>query len=131
MSSKIVIPIAELVERTSSRNRGKEAFENLLKKLSSLAEKPLDVVLDLSNVGSITASFLDELVLRSSDLPSGVEMTFRLRSREDLLKLEKICAIRQAHCRYQIGESNPVLRTERKFVPTINAQEFPGAFFTT
>lgn len=131
MSSRVVIPIAELVERTSSRIRGKEAFNNLLKKLTSLAERPLDVVLDLSGVESVTASFLDELVLRSSDLPSGVEMTFRLKSEEDLLKLEKVCAVRGAHCQYQIGESSPVRRTERKFVTTIKAQEFPGAFFTT
>ncbi len=129
MSTKVVIPIAELVAQTATRARGKEAFSSLVGSLARITERPVQVVIDLSNAEVVTGSFFDELVLRTSGLPDDVQITFRVASLRDLAKLEKVCAIRAVHCRYQVGESGDVRRTRRTSVPRIRAQEFPGAFF--
>lgn len=129
MENVIVVSVSELVQQTATRARGKEAYENLKPRMGAVLARPLTVIVDFTGTQSVTASFIDELVLRFAELPADVETVFRLSSERDLEKLQRVCAIRAVHCRYQIGESGVMRRTRRMSVPRVEAQEYPGTLF--
>lgn len=130
MIDTVVILVSELAEQAATRARGKEAYRSLLDRLSSLTQRPLRVIVDMTARPAVTGSFMDELVLRMSELPDGISLVFRLASRQDLNKLEDICAIRGTHCSYQIGETKTIRSTKKTAVPRLEAQEYSGAFFS-
>ncbi len=133
MASEIVIPVSDLAKRATGRARGKEAFETLKVRLAHCAAEEVQVTVDLSSAEMVTGSFLDELVLRIAELPAGTKIVFRLasESESDVHKLEKVCAIRQAACYYQLGESGPVMPARKRRTSDVKTEAYPAAFFTT
>lgn len=126
----LVIPVTQLTEQTVTRSRGTEAYNELVRRLSTVAHRPACVIIDLSVSPMVSGSFMDELVLRISALSSDLKFVFRLAARQDTAKLRKVCAIRNAACYYQIGESGPVRSTRRHSVAVEKAERYDGAFFT-
>lgn len=129
MENSLVIQISDLVYQTATRARGKEAYGNLTNRIQTVVERPLTVVIDFTAAPSVTASFIDELVLRSGDISKDVKIVFRLKSEHDLEKLRRVCAIRSVHCSYQLGEKGAIKRTRDTSVPRVEVQEYPGSLF--
>ena len=130
MVKRIVIPISELTSQTATRLRAREAFGNLAGRLRNQPH-PVDFVLDTSQAELVSGSFLDELVLRIAEahIDAGIRIVFRLSSKADLDKLQKVCTVRNAEYFYQTRDSATVRRTRRVVLPQYQVREYPGALF--
>jgi hypothetical protein len=130
MSARMIVLATELVRQTATRACGRAAYESLVKRILCSSERPLDVIVDLSAAEMITGSFLDELVLRTSELPLDTRIVFRLASENQSGILQQVCAVRNTSCRFQVGESGNLRHTRRRPVPRVEAEEYREAFFT-
>ena len=133
MANTIVIPITELTRHTVTRARGKEACRNLVSRLRSVRDRPVNVIVDFSSAPAVSGSFIDEMVIRTAEILADreVRIAFRLSSESDTRKLQKVCAIRGVRCKYQVGESGTLKHTRKATVSPLEAQEYRGALFTT
>jgi len=131
MPERLCVPITELVNRTATRFRAKEAFERLMQLLTPLADMPTDVTVDLSSTVMVTGSFLDEFVRLAKNLPSCVQLKFRLASDDDAKKLERVCTIRAVACCYQLGASGKLRSVRHRTVSRSKARSYSGVFFAT
>jgi len=130
MTAVVVVPVLELTEKTTGRVRGKEALDSLKARLASHENECQCLTIDLTVADIVTGSFLDELVLRMRELPSNVEIAFRIGSEEEGRRLEKICTLRDAVCHYQIGKSGPLRTARRRRASERKPEAYPTAFFT-
>jgi hypothetical protein len=132
MRQVVVVPIADLVEQTSTRARGKQAYAKLAERLRSSEPCADVVIIDLSEARMVSGSFLDEFVRSIREMPGGnLEVVFRLSNEEDADRLRRICDIHIVACRYQIGSDGPIVETAPRAVSRVETHEFKGAFFTT
>ena len=98
------IDIKSLTSRTLTRPRGTEAFQQLLPLLLSNAE----IELSLTSKDPVSSSFLDEIVLRSSEKQVLKRIVFVIDSAELLRKLERIFSFRLECGRYRWVNENTV-----------------------
>ena len=132
MTDKVVILISDKVLHTAAtRACGKEAFSKILQQINEWDERPLQFVIDFRHITVLTASFLDELVLRHDTIPDDITLVFWLNSDDHLKKLKEVCAARGVQCRYQLGEDLTIKYTRRKTIPNVKVHEYHEPFFST
>jgi hypothetical protein len=118
------IEVTELAGATVSRPRGAEAYAKLHQ---LLAQGPLDVALDGARI--LSASFLDELVLKLQRARELESVTFLVTDESTTRKLERIASIRAAIIYVQAAETMPRHIVERRDVhlsPTFSSKKVPA-----
>ena len=126
--TSIVVPIAEVVPQAATRARGKEVFALIIDRMGARDERPLRMVVDIRQASILTASFLDELVLRKAEMPKDTTLVFWLGSEDRVKTLKEVCAARGVRCYYQVGDDQTVRYTRRMNVPSIRVREYEGSF---
>ena len=129
----IAVRVEELVQQSATRARGQQAYSRLLQRLAQKSRRPLRVILDLSGARLVTGSFLDQLVIKTSQAfaDEGIQFVFRFARKEGADKLARVCGLRGVRCRYQVGPLGQVRLTRKREEKRGEPSEYPGALFTT
>ena len=125
------IKLTELTESAVTRKRGTDAAKILEARLQRAA--PATVVIELSGLPMISASFIDEIVLRSRQIQKrrGIEFLFRVRDESILEKLTRVSGLRDIPLKY-IKEGDSRIRdiapVEPLEVEVTETHSFPTRF---
>lgn len=130
MDTVVVIPVEDLTPATFTRARGTEAFQALVDRIQHIQNDAPTVLVDISNAKMLSASFLDELVLRvTSRTDLRPDIGFRVGSEDEISRLERVCSVRQVACIYQLGPDTRLRRTRILRRPDLKIEDHPGTLF--
>jgi hypothetical protein len=131
MKEPFIVSINDLTSTTVTRARGTEAFKALVEVIKhSTIDSPI-VLVDISGQKAISGSFLDELILRISEIRDSnlPKIGFHINSDSEAAKLERACSLRQTCCLYQRGNDLNLLTIQIKKELPLRTSIHTGSFF--
>ena len=122
------LEVNKYLTRATGRNAARTLFDSISN--DNCFMHPGGLLIDFTGIDMITASFMDELVLKlkSIDVVNDT-LVFRLSSKRQVEWLEDVSGLRNIVIHYQLGDSDPVSETRRRKAEAIKAETIPGGLF--